>query len=70
MTLCVYRSNRILIREEVKQSVIIAEESAHIIWNKNEYEICFKVYDIIRHLYPNISMTDLYNMEAAKRYKE
>lgn len=71
MTLCVYRLNRILVREEVKQLVIIVEELAHTIWNiKNEYEICLKVHDIIRRIYPNVSITDLYNMEVAKQYKE
>ena len=71
MTLCVYRLDRILVREEIKRLVIIVEELAHIIWNiKNEYKICFKVHGIIRRIIPDISITDLYNMQVAEQYKE
>lgn len=70
MSICVYRIDRIRRHNVVKQLTIIVEELIHLIWSiTNEYDVCFKVFEIVKRMRPHIKITDLYNMENAKRYK-
>ena len=70
MTLCVYRVDRICRHSIIHQLVIIVEELTHIIWNiSNEYYVCFKVFDIVKRIFPDVKINDLYNMNEAEKYK-
>lgn len=60
-----YSLDRLITHPEYIRCMIIIEELCHMFWNiKSEFDVNFKVYEIIKRIYPSIKIFDLYNKDA------
>ena len=64
----VYNVSKMKIYNKNAQSMMIVEEFCHLFWNiTSEFEVCFKVMDILKRMYPTIKTSDVYNLDEIAR---
>ena len=68
-TLCIYPIDKWLLKySEIQICAIITEELCHVFWGiENEYDVCYKVWEVVRRISPEVKIEELYNMDEAKR---
>lgn len=63
--LIIYNITKMRSYSELHQCLIITEELCHLFWNINsEFDVNFKVYEILKRIYPQVKLFDLYNKET------
>lgn len=49
---------------------VLAEELCHLIWDiSDETEICFKVLEVVREIFPSVELSDLFSPDCVNQCK-
>lgn len=63
--LIVYNITKMCQYNELMQCLMITEELCHLFWNiKSEFDVNFKVYEILKRIYPKLKLFELYKKET------